>query len=341
MKILLEDYKKEKIRLQPQNQDDLWLLSELIVANALVTSKTTRKVALSETKVVKKVYIMTLSVDKVTYDNEILRISGTVQSEHEDIPKGSAHSFSIAENDDLTISQQFFAYQQQQIKDATKEKHAVLLIVMDRESVYFAQVVSSGYKVLSSFAGDVQKKVEGVTGTGSFYKDIIKVIEEYDSRYDFASIILASPSFFKEDLYKLFTGDLKKKTVLATCSDVSERAFSELLKRDEIKQALKDQRVRDELLLVEQFFSELGKNGKCAYGYDEVFTKAQEGAVINLLISTKLMHEYKSDEIKFVELQTLLKTVEDIRGTITIVSSENEAGKKLDGIAGIAAILRY
>ena len=37
----------------------------------------------------------------------------------------------------------------------------------------------------------------------------------------------------------------------------------------------------------------------------------------------------------------MLNLVESMRGTINIISSDNDAGKKLDGLGGIGALLRY
>ena len=36
-----------------------------------------------------------------------------------------------------------------------------------------------------------------------------------------------------------------------------------------------------------------------------------------------------------------MKTVDSTKGDIIIISSDHEAGKKLDGLGGIAAILRF
>ena len=44
---------------------------------------------------------------------------------------------------------------------------------------------------------------------------------------------------------------------------------------------------------------------------------------------------------KYDYIESIMKTVDSTKGDILIVSSDNEAGKKLDGLGGIAAILRY
>jgi LysR family hydrogen peroxide-inducible transcriptional activator len=42
-----------------------------------------------------------------------------------------------------------------------------------------------------------------------------------------------------------------------------------------------------------------------------------------------------------VSIDSLMKIVDSTKGEILIINSDNEAGKKLDGLGGIAAILRY
>jgi len=41
------------------------------------------------------------------------------------------------------------------------------------------------------------------------------------------------------------------------------------------------------------------------------------------------------------ELEALLNAVEEVKGKIFFISDGHEGGKKLDGLGGIAAFLRY
>jgi protein pelota len=341
MRILLKEIRNGIVKVLPQNQDDLWLLSQIIFPEALVSAKTTRKIKLSETKVEKKVYYLTIKAEKVTYENEILRISGLVVSENDDIPKGSAHSFSININDDLKIEQRWLSYQLKKIDDSTKEKANILLVILDRESVFFAKLTQQGYKLLSQFEGDVQRKVEGLSAKGDFYSDVSVKLKEYQQRLSLDRIVVASPAFFKDDFIKqLKDDDLKKKIILATCSSVDENAFNELIKRDEVKQALINERVRDEMTLIERLFVEISKNGKCTYGFDHVKEIANAGAIEIMLVTTEFIMQYR-EQNKSKELDDLMNLVEQINGKVVVITSSNDAGKKLDGIAGIAGLLRY
>ena len=271
----------------------------------------------------------------------MLRISGKVESEQDDIPKGSAHSISLDVNDNIKIEQKWLKYQLERLDDATKAKVNILLVVLDRENVHFAKLTQEGYKILSAFEGDVEKKADGMTHKGNFYRDVETKLKDYDSRLSLDSIVIASPAFFKDDFMKQLSDDeLKKKIILGTVSSATESAFNELIKREEVKQALANERVKQEMDLVEQLFVEISKEGKCAYGLAEVKEKAEAGAVESLLISTNIIDKYR-DEEKFQEIEGLMELVEQINGKVVIITSSNDAGKKLDGIAGIGAILRY
>ncbi|MFT4303230.1 MAG: mRNA surveillance protein pelota [Candidatus Woesearchaeota archaeon] len=343
MKILFKDIKAGIVKVVPQTNDDLWLLTQLINIESLVSSKTTRKVKLTETKVEKKTYYVTITVSKVLFETDTLRISGLVQSEHDDIPKNSSHSFSIQINDELKIQQKWMKYQFEKLDDAAKDIVKILLVVLDRESVYFAKLTNSGYKLLSNFDGEVNKKIDGLhlTSKNNFYAEIIKKLKEYDNREGVDCFVVASPAFFKEDLIKQVNDqNLKKKIILATVSSVGENAFHELLKRDEVKQALKNQRFKIEMDEVDQFFVALNKNSKCTYGFDYVLDNANQGNISKVLVTTDFIKRYKEEGI-YPKLENLFLLVDSIKSDIIIISSENDAGKRLDGVGGISAILRF
>jgi protein pelota len=44
---------------------------------------------------------------------------------------------------------------------------------------------------------------------------------------------------------------------------------------------------------------------------------------------------------EYEEIEKLIDAVESAKGDVHIISSEHEAGSKLSGLGGIAALLRY
>ena len=86
--------------------------------------------------------------------------------------------------------------------------------------------------------------------------------------------------------------------------------------------------------------TEISKNALAAYGIKEVENAAFAGAVRHLLVTGSLIK--KSREQNFYnKLDSIMKAVDSTKGDITIISSEHEGGRKLDGLGGIGALLRY
>ena len=348
MKILSRNFKKGFVKVVVENLDDLWYLSYIIEPGDFVKGETFRKIKIGteeKSSQVKKRVFLKIKVQNIEFHkySNVLRVSGTVTEGPEDIPLGSHHTFSVEENTTIGIEKELFlSYQIEKLDEAEHQKTPKILIcVMDRENAFFALSKKYGYELLSSVEGDVEKKAEKINLKGNFYEEVVKVIEEYDKRYTPGNIILASPAFFKEDLYKKIADEkLKKKIVFATCSSVKEDAISEVLKRNEVQEVLKQDRIAKEANLVESLLKEIAKNDKAVYSIRETQNAVNAGAVSDLLITDKFI-QIKRQENLFAKIDYLMKTVDNMKGKIHIISSDFDAGKKLDGLGGIGALLRY
>jgi protein pelota len=348
MKIIYQNLKKGIIKLKSENIDDLWYLSHIIDRHDLIKTQTIRKIKLGKeeertTKIIKKKVTLTIRTEKIEFKDNILRISGIVTEGPEDIPKAAHHSFKIEENDIITITKEkWLRFQLDKLKEATETKiPPILICILDREEVIFALSKPRGYKILSSIKGEVTKKEERATAKGGFYQEIIKSLKEYANRYKINNIIVASPAFWKEDLMKeIKDKELKEKIVLAACSSVDKGAINEVLKRPEMREVLKQVRSAKEIKLVEELLEEIAKQGKSAYGIDEVELAANAGAITQLLITDSYIAKMREQE-KYNRVDNIMKITDKTKGNINIISSEHEGGKKLDGLGGIAAILRF
>ena len=350
MKIIHSDFKKGIVKVKIENLDDLWYLNQIIEKNDLVKGKTLRKIKLGEEtqrkqKIAKKAVFLLIEVEKVEFSktSNVLRVSGTVKEAPEDVPLGTHHTFNIEENSIITlIKQKWLKFQIDKLKEASRDVSAKILIcVHDREEAYFALMKKYGYQLLTNIKGTVVKKADIKQVESNFYKEILKQLIEYDERYDLSKIIIASSAFWKEELMKeIDDKKLKSKIILATCSSVGENAINEVLKRPETENALKQDRIAKEFKFVEELFAEISKNNLASYGLKETKNAAEAGAVKTLLITDKFIQQ-KRMENKYEGIENIMKTVDSTKGDILIVSSDHEAGKKLDGLGGIAAILRY
>ncbi len=350
MKQIYFNLKKGEIKLKAENLDDLWYLSNIIEPKDIIKGKTVRKIKLGgeeqrKQKITKKPVFLKIQAEKIEFSktSDILRVSGIITQGPEDIKLGAHHTFNIEENSIITIiKEKWLIFQLDKLKEACSEKISkILIVVHDREEAYFALMKKYGYEILTHLRGTVQKKADTEKVRGNFYSEILAQVDNYNEKYAFSQIIIASPSFWKEDLMKeLKDEELKKKIILATCSSVGRNGINEILKRPETIQALKQERVSNEISSVEKLLDEISKNNLAAYGLKETENAAFAGAVKELLITDTLIMKSR-DQNNYEKIDTILKTVEQTKGTILIISSEHEGGKKLDGLGGIGAVLRY
>ena len=345
MQLITSDFKKGSVKIKVTDQDDFWYLSHLIDQGDIIRGKTTRKIKIGDSenaKSVKKTYTLSIQAETVELTENSVRVNGKVTEEMEDVPKGSYQSITLEEGSEFILEkEQWLSYQKQKLQEACEKKFDYLLCLFDREEVLFALTKKFGYEILTTLKGEVQRKAKAVEIKKDFQEEIIKTLASYYERYQPSAVILASPAFYKEDLYqKIPPSRLKKKIVLATCSDISERSLDEVMRRPELAETLKHSRARQEQILVEELLKEINKNDKAAYGWSEVEEAANHGSVLKLLLTDNFIHKKRLSG-EFVEVEQCMKAVDSLQGEIHIISSDSDAGKRLNGLGGIAAILRY
>ena len=347
MKLLNSEFRKGFVKLQVEDLDDLWFLSSLISLKDVVTGKTTRKIKIGDgdnAKTVKKVFTLSLEVEAVEYGkhSDVLRIKGKVSEAVDDVPKGSYHSLNLEEGSQFSlVKEEFLDYQVKDLKEISSEKKSkILLCALDREDASFALLKKYGYQYLGDLFGEAEKKYVKEKLSKDFYSDVVKVMKEYVERYAIEQVVVGSPAFWKDELAKKMDGDLQKKVVFATCHASGKEGLNEILKREEIQSVLKNERLTKELGLVEELLKEISLEGKACYGFEDCWVAAESGAVQTLLVSDKLVRELREKE-EFERLDTLMKLVGKMKGEVHILNSDFEAGVKLDGLTGVAALLRY
>lgn len=344
MKQLGFKQKQGELKVRVENPDDLWYLNNIIDPGDTLSGKTLRKLKVTEeASAERKLVFMAIKVEKVDYAPNALRVSGKVVEGPEDVPHGSYHTFSIEQGVIVTLTKpEWLKYQLDYLKEAaTVKPPKIIICIFDREEALFAKLTRDGYDVLTTLKGKVAKKAVEEKVKETFYEQIIKQLEDYDKRFALDKIILASPSFWREELSKVLKNpELKKKIIQATCSGVDETAIAEVLKRKETQEALHQERISKEMTIVEELFLAIAKKGPVAYGMNETKQAAEAGAIEQLLVTDKLIQQSRAEN-RFAEFDRTMKQVDRAHGKVWIISTEHEGGKKLQGLGGIGAILRY
>jgi protein pelota len=347
MKTIKKDLKHGIITIRTDSLDDLWYLSHLVEPGDVVRGRTERKIKIGDSDarkqaVVKKTVTLTLKVEKVEFHkySNVLRISGLIEEGPDDIPKGSHHTISVEESTVLTIiKDKWLNYQLDKLYEATTSiKQKILAVLFDREEAIIALLKTRGYELLTKFKGDVSKKGVDEKVKGNLYKMIIDKLQEYEKRYDMKNIIIASPSFWKEYLLKEMSPEMAKKCTQATISAVDESAISELMKRPELKTVLEKDKAAKEIQMVDNLLKEISKDNAC-YGIKDCKEKVGIGAVKELFVTDNFILELREKD-NYKDIDKLMRDCENADGKIHIISTD-DAVKKLDGLGGVAGVLRW
>ena len=337
MRVIKKDIRKGILKIKLENKDDLWFAHRLIKQKDLISSTTTRKIKVGEDNVRKKIFVK-IEVDKNKLENGMLKLSGRIiECNNEDIPLGNYQSIILQEGDSLTIEKkEVLKRELDEIKEATTPQYIILICAFDREEAIFYKLTKRGYEIINKIKGNTKKKDYDNQTSKNFFKEIWEELKKHNDKIKPDSIIIASPGFWREYLLREIRNDeIKKKIISATCNSVNETTIHEIMKRPETETALKNTRVKREEEKINSLLMQISKNEKAAYGIKEVKKSINYGAVKEVLISSKFAEENPE------ETNEITKNTEKQDGRVMIIGSEFEPGKQLDGLGGIAALLRF
>ena len=341
MRINHKDYKTGQIKLRVQTLDDLWHLYNIIEPDDLVFALTTRREearadAARAERGEKKKMRLGIRVEKVEFHEfaDWLRVHGTIEDGPQDI--GSYHTLNITVDDDMTIQKIWSHHQMDVLERAEKtmERPLVTFVAIDDEEATVAQLREYGVKFIASV----------VSGkSGKFYSTKAKKPEEYFEEiigiFKSAApgpLIILGPGFAKEGISKYGRDKYPKffdEAQVVSSGQTGMAGVNEILKLGIGSKVLEDSRVGLETRLVEQLLAEIGKNGLFAYGKADVQNAINANAVETLLVTSNSARERVFEQI--------MESASKLGANLVVVSEHHDAGKQLDALGSIGAILRY
>ncbi len=347
MKIIHFNKKDGIAQIRVDTLDDLWHLSKIIEVSDSIGGEIKRKVKLSgegeRAKVAVKQYYAKIKVNKIKLESAVLKVSGEILEGSEELQIGAAHTLDIFTGDTIKIEKSWKEYQLRRLEEAEKASKApkALVVVLDDEQAHIAALTASGFQYLAGFELRLAKKrfVEKVdNGLGKVVAEILRINSESNPEV----IVVASPIFWKENMLEaLKEKDTKiiKKIKLEGVSTGTKRALNELINRGVLEKVLKSSQLQKEFELVEELLVAIATKGLAVYGKDVL--PAVEASAVKILLFTDEIIEKAREKEKFADFEKLIDKVEEQGGEVHIISADNEAGEKLKGLGGIAALLRY
>ena len=180
------------------------------------------------------------------------------------------------------------------------------------------------------------KKVEKEKEIIGFFNEIVSVIENQIPNDSI--ILLGGPGFVKENLQKYLQKEknsIFKRIKIVNASNAEKSGVYELVKSDEIKSMLENEKIHSIMGDMEKFLKCASTTGKlCAYGLENIELAVKNSAVEKLIVVDSLLRT--NDKI-----EDLIKKVKSQGGEISFVPEETSLAEQVKSFGGIIALLRF
>jgi len=345
MKVLFKDLKHGEIKLVPENLDDIWHLYNIIDKQDLVRAVSFRTDEEKDDKkrskkADKKRMKLGVRVTEVKFHefSDRLRIHGTIEEGPQDL--GSFHTLNINAdkmNSLSIVKDKWKSHQLERIEEAVKLRNQAIVsfLCLDEETATIAVLRQSGVQWIADINSKRSGKMfESKDTEKEFFGEIISIIKV--NKTPDSTLVILGPGFTKDHFIKYAREkepELFNKYLVHGTGCSGMNGVNEAIKTGIVEQITKENRVVYETGLVEKLFEEIKKDGLASYGEKEVENALKNGAVDRLIITDILVRDEKGER--------LLRLAKENNSEFTIINTMHEAGKKIEGIGGIGALLRF
>lgn len=346
MRILHKDPKGEEVKVLPETLDDLWHLHNLVEKGDLVTAMTLRTREAKDDKVrgekVSKAPVkLTIQVEDVEFSpfSDRLRLRGPIVAGSEE--QGAYHTLTIEADgrSDLRIRKPdgFRPHHHDRLREAVEaaKRPLVTIVCIDDEEAVVASLRQYGIQPMATIRGRAGGKMfRTETDEPEYFGEVLGTLRRV--RTAGTPLVVVGPGFTRES----FLAFVRERDPAFLPPFVTEGTgqsgmvgVQEALKRGIVERIQRDQQVAADTRLVEDLFGQIGQSGPVGYGDAEVEALLNQGAVKLLVVTDELMRTPRGEFLLDLARRTNAKS--------HIVATAHEAGKKLQGLGGAAAFLRY
>ena len=329
------------IRIQIETDDDIWHIYNVLEVGDLVTASTLRRDSSVTDKIraeraEKKRMTLGIRVEKIEFSEDDLRLKvlGTIENGPQDI--GQHHTLMMEVGDSPIVDKKHWKETQlERLKRAAADtnKPRMVFVSMDQDEATIAVLRQFGLKEIATIrSGRSGKQYQDDSKGGDYHGEIIaklKLICEPGM-----PLVLLGPGFEKEQFAdSVKPAGISQSIFVYHTGQSGMQGVNELMKKGLGANLLRESRVGIEMEAVEKLMENIGKGGLATYGNQEVADAAAAGAVETLLILDSKLREN--------DLDTIVRSVEQQKGNVIVVSSQHDGGRQLEALGGMGAILRY
>ena len=329
------------IRIQLETDDDIWHIYNVLEVGDLVTASTLRRDSSVTDKIraeraEKKRMTLGIRVEKIEFSEDDLRLKvlGIIENGPQDI--GQHHTLMMEVGDSPIIDKRHWKETQlERLKRAAADtnKPRMVFVSMDQDEATIAVLRQFGLKEVATIrSGRSGKQYQDDSKGGDYHGEIIaklKLICEPGM-----PLVLLGPGFEKEQFAEsVKPAGISQSIFVYHTGQSGMQGVNELMKKGLGANLLRESRVGIEMEAVEKLMENIGKGGLATYGNQEVADAAAAGAVETLLVLDSKLREN--------DLDPIVRSVEQQKGNVIVVSSQHDGGRQLEALGGMGAILRY
>ena len=365
-KLDLEAFQSGKVDIIIDNDEDLWILYNLIAKGDYLKTAMFRKVQhesgggkVSSTK---KKLIITIKIEEIEYcqEDDIIRIKGKNTSENEYISIGQFQTAEISKGSFFTLFKYYWDdIHIETLKNATDKTITsdVAAIIME-EGIAHLYFINNNQTVLhGKINQSIPKKRNGSTQYNKSKKNFFtKILNNLVKEINFENckcVIIASPGFTKDEfgnfmideinnnlkVYQTIKNNLSK-IIYCHSSSGYKQSLEEILSKPEIKKLIKDTKCIEENTIMEKFNEILGTEmDKAFFGLKSFEIAYSNNAINTVILTDNFLRKISPTTRKKLSLN--LKNLKNKGIQVFKFSSQHVTGEKVDAFGGIIGILNY
>ena len=339
----------ERVTLVPEHLDDLWHLQFVLEPGDRVEGETSRRIQrdddqLRDTGGQREPMSVTLAVEEAEFHEfaNRLRVGGEIVACSREDEIGHHHTLNVEPFDELSIEKVWKPDQDDRLEqaEAASDRPDVVVATVEEAAAFVHAVSQAG--------AEERTALTGPTGKGEYARDRSELFEELATvlaNMDPDAVILAGPGFTKQDAYDHLAEahpELAERVTVVDTAGVGDRGVHEVFSRGAVDEVLAETRLAEEAAAIDELMRRVKTGEKAAYGPEAVERAASYGAVEQLLVLDERLRAQRGGDGEWgIDVNAVIETVEQQGGEVTVFTSEFDPGRQLDGLGGIAALLRY
>ncbi|KMV66500.1 PelA-like RNA-binding protein [Encephalitozoon cuniculi EcunIII-L] len=328
------------IKMVPEHQDDIYVLSSVIDAGDMVTSATTRKIQIDGKTQQRMMLTLKIKIETINVDLEscTIYLKGRTVVINEYVKLGSYHTI------DITLGQSFELEKEEWpamsiklLKEATRPQPETAFIVFYERECVVSIVTRSKISIVLKQETKNRK-----------FANIIKALEKYVGKVNL--FVVASMFEIRNDFNKAVQASKELKEASGSfcvvkvppeCRGCSNsKVINTILTDKDLSKTFQGIQYIDDLREIDDFFVRFAKGSELVcIGMEDIREAMNYGALKRLMVTDEKMKPADVEERRKMEM--FCKEVQAMNCKISVIPIAHFSGERLKDMGGVCAVLKF